>query len=272
MLLIVNSTDVTELTSAIASNLVADRDTVRGALITSLNLSDPLRDEQSGRIDEEAFRGLLAAAGVAVAATDLILGAAIVAFPQSLQGEDHEEGMLAALAKELGRDRSRFAFDDDDDDADLALSVNFRHEGGNAFDCDVASSEDYDMTVWVHAGQDDRQVRAILSREPEALRDLVWRFDTDWIGCYIDPDDEALVLGRPSFNPDIVVCGVDVQVWPGAVRYTKYDSVGNVIKKKVVAIDQNTFDRIELALYNLNTGWVHNAHAVGIIREIVPLD
>jgi hypothetical protein len=272
MLLIVNSTDVTELTSAIASNLVADRDTVRGALITSLNLSDPLRDEQSGRIDEEAFRGLLAAAGVAVAATDLILGTAIVAFPQSLQGEDHEEGMLAALAKELGRDRSRFAFDDDDDDADLALSVVFRYDGGNAFDCDVASYEKYDMTVWIPSGQDDRRVRAILAREPEALWDLASDFDSDWIEGYIAPDCEALVLGSPSFNPDVVVDGVYVQVWPGAVRYTSFDSVGNVTAKKVVAIDQNTFDRIERALNSLNTGWFHNAKAVGIIRKIVPLD
>jgi hypothetical protein len=128
------------------------------------------------------------------------------------------------------------------------------------------------MTVWIYSGQDDRQVRAILSREPEALLDLVWRFDTGWIECYTDPEDEALVLGSPSLNPDIVVHGVDVQVWPGAVRYTKFDSVGNVTTKKVVAIDQSTFDRIERALDTLNTGWVHNARAVGIIREIVPFD
>ncbi len=59
MLIIIDSTNVTLLTSAIASNLGADCDTVRGALITSLNLAQPLLDEQSVRIDEAAFRGLL---------------------------------------------------------------------------------------------------------------------------------------------------------------------------------------------------------------------
>jgi hypothetical protein len=88
----------------------------------------------------------------------------------------------------------------------------------------------------------------------------------------VSEDDETLVHGKPVFSPGIVVDGVDVDVWPGAIRYTTFDSVGAVAATQVTAIDRTVFDQIERALDALGNGWFHNAHAVLAIREIFPLD
>jgi hypothetical protein len=74
------------------------------------------------------------------------------------------------------------------------------------------------------------------------------------------------------FSPGIVLDGVEVDVWPGAVRYSLYDGVGAVVETKVVAIGDVEFHRIEQALHALEPGWFQNAFAVRVIREIVPLD
>ena len=217
----------------------------------------------------QEFDRLLANAGVQLADGDSVLTAAVVAVPRSLRGETREEGMLAALAQELGHNRRRFDVDEEDD---LALSVNFRHDGGNDFECDLAASEDYNMTVWIGRGSDDERVRAILARDLGALEGLISYFDTDWIENYVSEDDEMLVQGKQVFSPGIVVDGVYVDVWPGAIRYTRFHSVGTVAETQVTAIDRTVFDQIEQALDALRNGWFHNAHAVLAIREIVPLD
>jgi hypothetical protein len=103
-----------------------------------------MEGERTGRIDEATFGGLLPAAGLQMAVGEPILAAAVAAVPRSLRGENHPEGMLAALALELARIRRRFEVDEEDG---LALSVKFRHEQGNEFDCDVAASEDCNMTI-----------------------------------------------------------------------------------------------------------------------------
>lgn len=146
--------------------------------------------------DAAATATLMRLTGAAPEYGTLVTRAAVTAIPGCLEPGTHDEGILKALAWEVERVRENDAERDEDGlycnrfgDVVDAISLDIKHEGENAFDCQVSLGADYERTIWLT--DDVAGAQAILRGDYEALCAIVGGFDRNWIGNY-QPDDPAI--------------------------------------------------------------------------------
>jgi hypothetical protein len=240
-------------------------------------------------LNESGFAARLADIADVAVADEPLTAAVVRAALGSFDGQDHDEGILVAVARAIAAERTQMLkaaekssyaaaqvaalrgeaeFDAVDHPIGVqrAFSLNIEHENGNVFSAEAAFTENYNMTVMIHDGTDDAAVVKLFDGDLAAIRDMLSGYDTDWIANYTAPEDEELISGKPVLDPGIVAFGATAQVWRGAVAISRFDNIGNFKEREVIAIDEAIFERIHETLFSMGQ-WVGNAHAVQVIVD-----
>jgi hypothetical protein len=176
------------------------------------------------------------------------------AAPECLIGQNHDEGILAAVVLSLKAERDRMrakysgrpsglsvldsmrddANHNSEDGADMtvylgpAFGLWLGHKYGNVFEVEVKFGDPGDWTA-INPGDDDKTIAALIDGDVTAVRKMLSYTTRDRIWEYQPIEDEELrrVQGPPTFDLGIFVNGIGVQVWPDAAAFTFLDDVGN---------------------------------------------
>lgn len=238
-------------------------------------------------ISEPAFHTRLYELSGVEAAPNALTAAAIRTVSDCLWGQNLEEGLIIAIARNIkaAREAMETAYQDrptwesplrflrgETNDrrhgVERAFSMWAEPLGGNNFDVEVAFHDRSDDPVIIWANTDNGTIAKLIDCDLEAIRKVVREGGGEALK---PPKHEELrrVQDPPTFDLGIFANGVGMQVWSGAVAVTCLDEAGNYRHRHICLIDPATFSRIERELRARGLSYVATAESVGLIEAAV---
>jgi len=208
-----------------------------------------------------------------------LLETACLLTPERLEGQNHQEGVLAAVATDLKAQREHMGTERPGTsprtwiDERAGVSVDLEYLGGNKFAATVKfnCSDDYLFGGAALSGT----ICELLDGRFEPIAHLVSVMAPDHAPTYQAPETEAekAVQRDPSWDIGIYIEGAGVQVWPRAIGRTRLDETGSFAGRDVTLIDDRVYAQIRDELQS-HRSWgcigTKEAH-LGVVRLLSPL-
>jgi hypothetical protein len=179
-----------------------------------------------------------------------LLETACLLTPERLEGQNHQEGILAAVATDLKAQREHIGTERPGTsprtwiDESAGVSVDLEYLGRNEFEVTVKfnSSDDYLFGGAAHFST----ICGLLERRFEPIAHLVSVVAPDHAPTYRAPETEGekAVQRDPSWDIGIYIDDIGFQVWPRAIGRTRLDETGSFAGRDVTLIDDRVYAQI----------------------------